>query len=68
MSSKTVDERVVQMQFDNSNFERNVAKTLKTLDQLKWKLQDHDLAKSNTFTEINKAANNVDMSGLSKRY
>ena len=64
--SKVVDERVVQMQFDNSNFEKNVAKTLKTLDQLKWKLQDHDLAKSNTFTEINKAANNVDMSGLSR--
>ena len=33
--SKVVDERVVQMQFDNSNFEKNVAKTLRTIDKLK---------------------------------
>ena len=66
MSSKTVDERVVQMQFDNSNFERNVAKTLQTIDKLKWSIQDHDLAKKNIFNDLNKAANNVDMSGLSQ--
>lgn len=66
MSSKTVDERVVQMQFDNSNFERNVAKTLQTIDKLKWSIQDHDLAKKNVFNDLNKAANNVDMSGLSQ--
>lgn len=66
MSSKTVDERVVQMQFDNSNFERNVAKTLQTIDKLKWSIQDHDLAKKNVFNDLNRAANNVDMSGLSQ--
>ena len=63
--SKVVDERVVQMQFDNSNFEKNVAKTLKTLDHLKWTLKDPDFM-GNSFKELNKAANNVDMSGLSK--
>nr|DAX52478.1 MAG TPA: tail tape measure [Caudoviricetes sp.] len=63
--SKVVDERVVQMQFDNSNFEKNVAKTLKTLDHLKWTLKDPDFM-GNNFKELNKAANNVDMSGLSK--
>ena len=36
--SKTIDEKVVQMKFDNSNFEKNVAKTMSTLDNLKWNL------------------------------
>lgn len=65
MSSKTVDERVVQMQFDNSNFEKNVARTLQTLDKLKWTLKDPDFMGS-SFKELNKAANSVDMSGLSQ--
>ena len=64
--SKVVDERVVQMQFDNSNFEKNVAKTLRTIDKLKWSITDHDISKKNVFNDLNKAANNVDMSGLSK--
>ena len=64
--SKVVDERVVQMQFDNSNFEKNVAKTLQTIDKLKWSITDHDISKKNVFNDLNKAANNVDMSGLSK--
>ena len=33
--SKTVDERVVSMQFDNKNFESNVKTTMSTLDKLK---------------------------------
>lgn len=64
--SKVVDERVVQMQFDNSNFEKNVAKTLRTIDKLKWSITDHDISKKNVFNDLNKAVNNVDMSGLSK--
>ena len=36
--SKQVDERVVSMQFDNKNFERNVQTTLSTLDKLKQSL------------------------------
>ena len=33
--SKTVDERVVSMQFDNKKFEQNVQTTMKTLERLK---------------------------------
>ena len=37
--SKTVDERVVSMQFDNKHFEKNVATTISTLDKLKQSLK-----------------------------
>ena len=33
--SRTVDERVVSMQFDNKNFESNVQMTMSTLEKLK---------------------------------
>ena len=36
--SKQVDERVVSMQFDNAQFERNVRTSMSTLDKLKQKL------------------------------
>ena len=35
--SRTVDERVVSMQFDNKQFENNVQTSLSTLDKLKRK-------------------------------
>lgn len=35
---KTIDQRVVEMQFDNKNFEKNVATSMSTLDRLKEKL------------------------------
>lgn len=36
--SKTIDEKVVEMKFDNKNFEANVQQSLSTLDKLKAKL------------------------------
>ena len=33
--SKTIDERVVSMQFDNAQFEKNVSTSMSTLDKLK---------------------------------
>lgn len=36
--SKTIDEKVVEMKFDNKNFEANVQTSLSTLDKLKQKL------------------------------
>ena len=33
--SKTVDDRVVQMEFDNKNFESNVKTSMNTLERLK---------------------------------
>lgn len=43
--SKTVDERVVSMQFDNQQFEKNVQTSMSTLDKLKEKLQLKGAAK-----------------------
>ena len=60
--STTIDQRVVEMRFDNRNFESNVATSMSTLDKLKAKLRFGDSAKS--FENIGKAANNVNMSGL----
>ena len=62
--SKTVDERVVSMQFDNSKFEKNVQTSMSTIDKLKQKLNFSGTAKS--FKEIDDAAKKVDLSGLSK--
>ena len=36
--SATIDQRVVEMRFDNSNFEKNVQTSLSTLDRLKERL------------------------------
>ena len=60
--SKTVDERVVEMRFDNSQFERNVSTTMSTLDKFKQKLNFRGVSKG--FEEVGSAAQKVDMRGL----
>ena len=60
--SKQVDERIVSMEFDNRDFEKNVNTTMSTLDKLKAKLKFGDAGKS--FEGISKAAKNVNFSGL----
>ena len=60
--SKTVDERVVEMRFDNRQFEQNVSSTMSTLDKLKRSLNLSGAAKG--LTDVGNAAKNVDMSGL----
>lgn len=55
--SKQVDERVVEMRFDNQNFEKNVATSMSTLDKIKQKLNLKGAGKS--LEEINKSAQNV---------
>ena len=42
----TIDERVVEMRFDNKDFEKNVQTSLKTIDKLKDSLDFDDAAKS----------------------
>ena len=61
--SKTVDERVVSMQFDNKQFEANVQTSMSTLDKLKQKLDFKGASKG--LENVNTAAKNVNMSGLS---
>lgn len=58
----TVDTRVVEMRFDNKKFEANAEETLKTLKKLDDSLDLSDSAKS--FTEIQRAAEKVDLSKL----
>ena len=61
--SATIDSRVVEMRFDNKNFESNVQTSLSTLDKLKNSLNMNGAAKS--FEQIDNAAKKVNMSGLS---
>ena len=60
--SKTIDQRVVEMWFDNKQFESNVKTSLSTLDRLKQSLRLDGAAKG--FEEIDSAARKLDMSGL----
>ena len=62
--SKTVDERVVEMRFDNAQFERNVQTSMSTLDKLKQKLNLSGAAKG--LNNIDTAAKKVDMNGLGR--
>ena len=60
--SDTIDTRVVEMQFDNKDFEKNVKTSMDSLEQLKKSLDLEGAAKG--FTEIDKAAKNVDLSSM----
>lgn len=60
--SKTIDQRVVEMRFDNKQFENNVKTSLSTLDKLKQSLRLDGAAKG--FEEVDSAARKLDMSGL----
>ena len=65
--SKTIDEKIVEMRFDNSNFETNVKKTLEGLDNLKDKLSAMDYSSNaKGFEQIGASMKNVDTSGLSR--
>ena len=60
--STTIDERVVEMRFDNKQFESNVQISLSTLDRLKKSLNLSGAAKG--FDEIDSASKKVNMNGL----
>ena len=60
--SKTIDERVVEMRFDNKQFESNVQTSLSTIEKLKKSLDMDGATKG--FESIDSAAKKVDMSGL----
>ena len=60
--SKTIDQRVVEMRFDNKQFESNVANTMSTIEKLKQSLRFKGA--TDGFQNISTAANKVNMSGL----
>lgn len=61
--SKTIDSRVLEMRFDNKQFEAGVATSMSTLDKLKQKLNLTSSVKG--LENINSAAKKVDLTGLS---
>lgn len=60
--SKSIDERVVEMQFDNHQFEKGISTSVKSLDKLKKSLQLDDAGRS--FEKLERSAKNVRLDGL----
>lgn len=63
MSTSTIDERVVEMRFDNANFEKNVATSMSTLDKLKEKLKFSDA--SGGLSKLSTEASRVNLNPIS---
>lgn len=60
--SQEVDSRVVEMRFDNANFEKNTKQTILTIDRLMEKLQFKGAEKG--FEKLDAAAENVDFATM----
>lgn len=60
--STTIDQRIVEMRFDNRHFEENVRTSMSTLDKLKEKL--HLKGATTGIENINSAVRKVDVSSL----
>lgn len=60
--SKSIDERVVRMEFENQNFEANAKATMSTIDKLKEKLNFKGAAKG--VQEIDNAAKKINLNPL----
>lgn len=60
--SQEVDSRVVEMRFDNANFEKNTKQTISTIDRLMEKLQFKGAEKG--FKKLDAAAENVDFATM----
>ena len=61
--STTIDQRVVEMRFDNQNFEKNVQTSMSTLDKLKEKLHLKGVSKG--LDEVSSAAKKCNLSPIS---
>lgn len=60
--SREVDSRVVEMRFDNANFEKNTKQTISTIDRLMEKLQFKGAEKG--FEKLDAAAKDVDFATM----
>ena len=63
MSTQVIDQKVVEMRFDNKDFEKNVSQSMSTIEKLKHALNFDSLK---AFDGLGQAANNVDLSGINK--
>lgn len=61
--ARTIDEKVVEMRFDNRDFESNVSQSMSTLDKLKSALNFDGVEKA--FSGISSAADKVNLHGMS---
>ena len=61
--SNVVDERIVEMRFDNKDFEKNAKESMSTIDKLKDKLKFDNVAKG--MSTLDSAIKKVDFSGMS---
>lgn len=61
--ARTIDERIVQMTFNNQEFERRASTTISTLGKLTQALDPRKL--SNSFIGLQSVTNNLDFSGVS---
>lgn len=60
--SETIDQKVVEMKFDNGQFENNVRTSMSTLEKLKEKLNLTGATKG--LESVNNAAKNVNLNGI----
>ena len=60
--SKSIDEKVVEMRFDNQHFEKNVSTTMSTLEKLKRSLKLEGASKG--LEEVNTASKKIDFSKI----
>lgn len=61
--STTVDQRVVEMRFDNKQFENNIQTSLSSIDKLKKSLNMDGATKG--LESVEKASGKINLSGLS---
>lgn len=61
--STEIDQRVIEMRFDNKQFESNVSQTMSSLDELKQSLNFNDTSKS--LEKVSDSARRVNLSPLS---
>lgn len=64
--SRTIDERIVQMTFNNSDFEKNAKTTISTLDTLNNKLDFSDSERGLNILE--RSFRNLDLSGITRSF
>ena len=64
MSGKKIDERVVEMRFDNQNFEKNVQTSMSTLEKLKQSLKFKNSTKE--LENVGATAKKIDFAEMSK--
>ena len=60
--SRTIDQKVVEMQFDNRQFERNVSTTMSSVEKLKQSLNFTGASKG--LEDVGTATKKIDMAGL----